>query len=72
MPFDIAVKMSALLRSQDQCECECETCGDHEGRCEDPIEAGKFSAVKKLENGPDTLDNCELICLSCFNHRFSN
>jgi len=69
MPFDPEVQMRALYRAGDRCECVSEICGDHEGRCREPIPRGQFFAIKTDPTGPDTLENCELICPDCFEHR---
>lgn len=73
MAFDAAVRLQALFRAGDRCECTSDVCGDHpdnDGRCQEPIgRVGQFHAIKKDPAGPDTLDNCELICPACFEHR---
>ena len=69
MLFSVETKMKALLRSEDRCECISDVCGDHDERCQESIQQGKWKAWAKVAGGPETLDNCELICHSCAEHR---
>jgi hypothetical protein len=72
MAFGPEVMVPALLRAGDRCECRSEACRDHpynDGRCQQAIHGGQFFAIKTNPDGPDTLDNCELVCADCFEHR---
>ncbi len=70
MAFDVETKMRALVRSEERCECTSDACGDHDAHCQEPLrQAQPWHAVRKNPAGPDSFENCELVCLSCYEHR---
>ena len=72
MTFSPDVMRGALSRADDRCECTSDLCGDHsddDGRCQEPINNGQFFAIRVDSARSYTLENCELICPDCFEHR---
>lgn len=72
MGFDEETIKKAWARSGGKCECNRTGCG-HKGRCSKLLlfsSRGKESeygweAHHINSNGPDTLDNCEILCQRC-------
>lgn len=73
MAFPKSVKDAALLRSGGRCECRrkhtYDTNPPHKGgRCPQRIRQGQWEAHHKTalaSGGPDTLSNCEALCIRC-------
>jgi hypothetical protein len=68
MAFSQSVKDDALKRSGGQCECTRQHPGrteapHHGGRCSNKF--GRWHAHHTTAGGPDTLSNCEALCVPC-------
>ncbi len=72
MTFPEDVVKDAWKRAGEKCECERTSCG-HSGRCNKPLSWDKrgkesedgWEAHHRESTGPDTLDNCEILCQDC-------
>ena len=72
MAFPGSVIDQAWVQSGGRCECIRKAHG-HQGRCNCELlkaARGKETSLAweprhKMSNGLDTLDNCEIVCLSC-------
>lgn len=62
MPFPASVRIQALQRSGNQCECTRITCSHHTGRC---TRTWGLEAHHIVQGGSDTLSNCEILCDQC-------
>jgi hypothetical protein len=74
MAFSQEVKDQAWRRAGGKCECTRETCPEHTGRCNAALTAGKWHAhhiVSEDADGPDTLSNCEALCVPCHENTVS-
>jgi len=73
MAFSPEIKDQAYARSGGRCECERQNCL-HSGRCQVRVKRhGKRAEfhhrhAERLD-GPDSLSNCEVLCLGC--HRLT-
>ncbi len=72
MPFPEFVKDQAYARSSRRCECRREHLNrwdapHHGGRCPTTFTryGGQWEAHHITAGGPDTLSNCEALCLKC-------
>lgn len=68
MAFPQSVKDEALKRSGARCECTRQHPGraeapHHGGRC--PRKFGRWHAHHITAGGPDTLSNCQALCVPC-------
>ena len=67
MAFPDSVKDQAFQRSGGRCECRRETHG-HYGRCSTTVTrhgAQYHHIIAESKHGPDTLSNCEVLCVPC-------
>lgn len=72
MAFSDAVVYEAWLRAAGRCECREVVCG-HDGCCNLWLRItqrngkgdGAWLAHPKAPDGPDTSDNCEIVCREC-------
>ena len=66
MAFSQNVKDEAYRRAGGRCECTRTVCG-HPGRCLASLAGGWHVHHIHAESrgGPDTLSNCEALCVSC-------
>ncbi len=58
----------AKLAANSRCQCEDLACG-HSGRCNAPLEEPRLKTryrVAPSAGGRDSVDNCEVICLACY------
>lgn len=65
--FSEQVKAQALARAGYRCECNRVGCA-HYGRCSAVLTTGRWHAHHKTAfavGGPDTLSNCEALCIPC-------
>ena len=77
MAFPLSVVEAAWRRSGGRCECQRSTCGHGYWRCGKQLDwnargndyaYGGWEAHHKTAaavGGPDTLSNCEILCISC-------
>jgi 5-methylcytosine-specific restriction endonuclease McrA len=71
MAFPDSVKDAAFSRSAGRCECRRTSHASHgKGRCKRTITRGRhtmhFHHVVSVDaGGPDTLKNCEALCIPC-------
>jgi hypothetical protein len=71
MAFSESVKDQAFARSGGRCECHRQHLGltapHHGGRCPRTLTryGGQWEAHHITAGGPDTLSNCEVLCLTC-------
>ncbi len=74
MAFSKDVINAAWKRADGRCECTLNTCPDHVGRCNKPLdpqnktEGQKWHAhhiVSQQANGSDGLRNCAILCIPC-------
>ncbi len=68
MAFPETVKDAAFKRSGGRCECTRTTHTNHRGRCATSVSrtSGEYHHTKPVnQGGADTLDNCELLCITC-------
>lgn len=70
MAFSEAVKDSAFARARGRCECHRQHNGldapHHGGRCPKTFtRGGQWHAHHITAGGPDTLSNCEVLCIPC-------
>jgi 5-methylcytosine-specific restriction endonuclease McrA len=69
MAFSEETKQAALIQAGYQCECRRSNCSEkHRGRCPTILLPGNWHAHHKtaeLFGGPDTLNNCEALCIPC-------
>ena len=68
--FSQSVKDQAFARSGGRCECHREHTGKdaphHGGRCPKTFtKYGTWHAHHISKDGPDTLSNCEALCIPC-------
>jgi hypothetical protein len=70
MSFTDSVKAAALKRSGGRCECARRDHPDHPGRrCATLVEdnsAAFFHRTTESSGGNDSLFNCEVLCLECY------
>lgn len=70
MPFSDAVKAAALKRSGGRCECARRDHADHPARrCNTSVADGTaafFHRTAESSGGNDSLFNCEVLCLECY------
>ena len=70
MSFSDSVKTAALKRSGGRCECARRDHPDHPARrCATSIEDGTaafFHRTAESSGGNDSLFNCEVLCLECY------
>lgn len=73
MAFPLSVVQQAWQRAGGKCECKRTICG-HTGRCNKQLvwenrgkegARGAWEAHHITAGGPDTLSNCEILCLDC-------
>lgn len=67
MPFPQEVKDQCLSRAGRRCQCTRSGHG-HTGRCNTTLYAGGWEAhhiTAESKGGPDTLANCEALCIPC-------
>lgn len=77
MAFSDPVVYEAWVRATGRCECSRAECG-HKGRCNLWLGIGKrgkkgegaWEPYKSSPEGPDTGDNCEILCQECYKKRF--
>jgi hypothetical protein len=75
MAFSEATKDAAYRRSGGRCECTREHAGmpgapHHGGRCSATFTRhGAWEAHHIVAGGPDTLSNCQVVCVRC--HRLT-
>jgi hypothetical protein len=62
MAFSQEVKDAANRRAGGRCECTRQGCG-HSGRCNKELR--NWHAHHVTAGGPDTLSNCEALCVPC-------
>jgi hypothetical protein len=70
MPFSETVKDQAFARSGGRCECHRDHTGEnaphHGGRCPKTFTRhASWEAHHISAGGPDTLSNCEVLCVPC-------
>jgi hypothetical protein len=68
MSFSESVKDAAFKKSGGQCECGRKTHG-HTGRCANRVgrhTAEYFAQILPADGGSDELDNCLVLCKSCY------
>jgi 5-methylcytosine-specific restriction endonuclease McrA len=68
MPFPESVKDAAFARSGGRCECARKEDGHSQGRCATALTRKSAEFHHKTATnagGPDTLDNCEVLCVTC-------
>jgi hypothetical protein len=66
MAFGQPVKQAAYARANGQCECMRQSCMAHyAGRCARSLVDG-WHAHRIGQAGPDTLENCEALCIPCY------
>ncbi len=67
MAFPQEVIDAAWRRAGGKCECTRTGCV-HNGRCNKALRAGAWHAhhrTAQAADGPDTLSNCECLCVDC-------
>lgn len=72
MVFPEDVVKRAWIRADGRCECKRTVCG-HSGRCSKLLKWESRGAESEYgweahhvnSNGPDTFDNCEILCQPC-------
>jgi hypothetical protein len=67
MPFSDLVKLSALTRAGNRCECV-RLRHTHAGRCTTRVSrltAHFHHRTAQIVGGNDTLSNCEVVCVTC-------
>ncbi len=72
MVFSEDVIKKAWERADSKCECKRDICG-HSSRCNKILKWESSGAESEYgweahhinSNGPDTLDNCEILCQQC-------
>jgi 5-methylcytosine-specific restriction protein A len=69
MAFSEETKVAAFRRAGGQCECRRLSCTKHATvRCTSKLVAGRWHAhhvTAVAAGGPDTLSNCEALCIPC-------
>lgn len=65
MAFSESVKDAAFKRSGGRCECTRSSHTNHTGRCPTTITRHSAEYHHVDSTGPDTLANCEALCVTC-------
>ena len=66
--FPDSIVRQALERAGRRCECTSYSCFHHTDRCKRIF---GLQAHHKVRGGPDTLDNCEILCEACHRNAHS-
>jgi 5-methylcytosine-specific restriction endonuclease McrA len=66
--FPDSVKQQALARAGKRCECARYICLHHNSRCERIF---GLQAHHITQGGPNTLENCEILCDACHQNKHS-